>query len=100
MQDCVVPKLGFPRQPTPLEVGEELPLHPSAQAWYCAPLGSTPRVAGVPSIENRIGVRTWIVQCAVFTAVMLREFSEPPRGSHRPKRPLGLVAARSRLGHR
>jgi hypothetical protein len=27
----------------------------------------------------RIGVRTWVVQCAVFTAVLLHEFSEPPQ---------------------
>jgi hypothetical protein len=39
----------------------------------------TPRLTGEPSIENRMGVRTWIVQCAVFTAVLLREFSEPPK---------------------
>ena len=53
--------------------------HPSAQARYSPRLEVTPRVAGEPSIENRIGVGTWIVQCAVFTAVMLREFSEPPQ---------------------
>ena len=48
--------------------------------------------------RDRIGVGTWIVQCAVFTAVMLREFSEPPQEVHRPQRPVGLVRlARSRF---
>lgn len=79
MQDCVVPSLGFPRRPTPLEVGEELTFIRARKRGTAPRLEVTPRVAGEPSIENRIGVRTWIVQCAVFTAVMLREFSEPPQ---------------------
>ena len=39
------------------------------------PRGVTDRRA---SIENRIGNKTLIVQCAVFTAILLREFSAPP----------------------
>jgi hypothetical protein len=78
MQDCVVPRLGFPRRPTPLEVGEEFTFIRARKRGTAPRLEVTPRVTGEPSIENRIGVRTWIVQCAVFAAVMLREFSEPP----------------------
>jgi hypothetical protein len=79
MQDCVVPRVGFARRVTPLEVDAEIAFIRARKLGRQPHLEVKLHVTGEPSIENHIGVKTWIVQCAVYTAWLLREFSSPPQ---------------------
>lgn len=79
MQDCVVPSLGWSRRRGPLEINKEIAFIRARKRGSNPHLEVQTRVTSEPGIEDRIGVRTWIVQCAVFTALLLREFSAPPQ---------------------
>lgn len=78
LQDCVVPKLGFRRNPQPLEVGMEITF------IRVRKMGSNPhievqmRVIAEPSLDNRVSVADWLAQCGGFIARLLVDFSEPP----------------------
>jgi hypothetical protein len=80
MQDCSVPRIGWTRRATPLEVGSEIAFIRARKLGSRPGLDLRVRTTGEPSIGNRIPVKTWIAQCAAFTVLTLREFSEPPQG--------------------
>jgi len=79
MRDCVVPNRGWPRRRGPLQVDTEFAFIRARKLGPEPQLEVKTEIAAEPSIENHIGVKTWIAQCAAFTVLLLRELSEPPQ---------------------
>lgn len=78
--DCVLPRATrFVRTPEPLRAGAELAFIRVRKTGPSPSLEVATRCAVLPSIENRIAVKEWVVQTGAMIGTLLGEFSDPPQ---------------------
>ena len=82
MRDCVISEVSWPRRRGPLHMDREITFIRARKLGANPELDVNAHIAAEPSIDQRIAVKIWTVQCAVFTSILLREFSEPPEEAH------------------
>jgi hypothetical protein len=79
-RDCDLARaLPFVRTPEPLKVGAELAFIRVRKTGPNPELGVTTRCTALPSVENRIAVKEWVVQTGLMIGILLGEFSDPPQ---------------------